>query len=43
MDFSKQDTVPAMTKELLPFDTLSFSSKDRSEQTGGSRAAEHVC
>ena len=30
--FQKQDTVPAMTKELLPFDTLSFLSKENANR-----------
>lgn len=30
--FQKQDTAPAMTKELLPFDTLSFLSKENANR-----------
>ena len=30
--FQKPDTVPAMTKELLPFDTLSFLSKENANR-----------
>ena len=40
--FQVPDTVPALTREMLPFDT-EFHLKGPSQQTGGPYAAEHVC